>query len=283
MSSPFASVVFAGGGSRCVWQIGFWEVVAPVIGLEPERIAAVSAGSAMASILVSGQREEALHHFSSRMEANEKNFYPGNLLRPGVPAFPQAAIYREAMLATFDDEGFRKLQEGPPIYILLARPPRWVGARSGALLGMLTYKLEKKLRHPLHPEWGLKVGFVPEVVSSHDCNTPEEFVDLVLQSSCTPPFTPLYRRGGRSVLDGGLVDNVPVVALPKESLEQKTLVLLSRPYPEGKLLGHPNRVYVQPSRPATVSTWDYTSPEGLMETYNIGREDGEQFLQRWDG
>lgn len=281
--SPFASVVFAGGGSRCVWQIGFWEVVAPAIGLQPERIAAVSAGSAMASILVSGQREEALHQFSSRMETNEKNFYPANLLKPGVPAFPQAAIYRDAMLGTFHEEAFRRLKEGPPIYILLARPPRWVGARSGVLLGMLSYKLEKKFKQPLHPLWGQRVGFHPEVISSHDCETPEEFVDLVLQSSCTPPFTPLFRRDGRVVLDGGMVDNVPVLALPEGSLEQKTLVLLSRPYPKSKMLGLPNCTYVQPSRPAAVSTWDYTSPQGLMDTYSVGREDGENFLKSWEG
>ena len=35
-ASEFKSVVFAGGGSRCMWQAGFWEVAAPELGIKPE-------------------------------------------------------------------------------------------------------------------------------------------------------------------------------------------------------------------------------------------------------
>lgn len=279
--SPFSSVVFAGGGSRCVWQVGFWEVVAPAIGLRPRWVAAVSAGAAMASCIFADRVQSALRSFCRRMAANDKNFYPANLLIPSRPAFPQAGIYLESMLETIDEAAMRRLRsEAPPIRILLARPPRWAGARRAALLGFVTYRLEKKLRNPLHPTWSRRAGFVPEVVSTHDCATREELVELVLQSSCTPPFTPLYRRGGQAVLDGGLIDNVPVDALPREARSGRTLVLLSRPYPAHLLAGHGNRVYVCPSKPATISTWDYTSPSGLMETYDMGRRDGEDFLNR---
>ena len=47
-SQNFDSVVFAGGGNRCAWQAGWWERVAPEIGLQPRVVAGVSAGAAMA-------------------------------------------------------------------------------------------------------------------------------------------------------------------------------------------------------------------------------------------
>ena len=248
MPSAFSSVVFAGGGSRCVWQVGFWEAVAPELDLRPSSVAAVSAGAAMACFIFSSTMERALGCFTRRMAHNEKNFYPSRLLHPSRSAFPQAEIYRTSLLETFDEAALSRLRtEAPPIHVLLARPPRWSGARRGALLGVLTYELEKKVRYPLHPTWPIKIGFLPEIATIQDCPSREALVDLILQSSCTPPFTPLYRRAGKPVLDGGLVDNVPVVALPEEAREGRTLVLLSRPYPPEMLRGHPQRVYVCPS------------------------------------
>jgi hypothetical protein len=37
---------------------------------------------------------------------------------------------------------------------------------------------------------------------------------------------------------------------------------------------------VQPSRKVPISSWDYTSPSQMQHAYNLGRADGEQFLQR---
>jgi len=45
---PFEQVVFAGGGNRCWWQAGWWDTVAPELGLRPRVIAGISAGAATA-------------------------------------------------------------------------------------------------------------------------------------------------------------------------------------------------------------------------------------------
>ena len=74
-----------------------------------------------------------------------------------------------------------------------------------------------------------RIGFRPEVVSVRECATPERLANLILASSCTPPMTPLQRWNGRYVLDGGVVDNVPICALGEEPGE--TLILLTRRYP----------------------------------------------------
>jgi len=47
----FTSIVFAGGGSRCMWQAGFVEELRERIELKPVRIASVSAGAAVACLL----------------------------------------------------------------------------------------------------------------------------------------------------------------------------------------------------------------------------------------
>ena len=60
------------------------------------------------------------------------------------------------------------------------------------------------------------------------CASPQALADLVLASSCTPPFTPLLAQGGCPALDGGLTDNVPVAAV--ERADGPTLVLLARRY-----------------------------------------------------
>jgi len=273
----FSHIVFAGGGGRCIWQVGFWQALSSVMELQPKSIAAVSAGAAMATFLIGGAEDAALEAFSSRIARNEKNAYWGHLFQRGKKVFPQAKIYRDALLEVYTPEVFERIKSGPEIRMLLARPPRWMGPYLGAMVGVSAYKLEKKLHKPLHPLWGTRLGFLPWVVSTHDCETPEALAELVLQSSCTPPFTPLLKREGQIVLDGGLVDNVPVIALPEEAKEEETLVMLSRPYPPSSMLAARGRVYVQPSRVLPVSTWDYTSPEKLVVTHELGLRDGEAF------
>ncbi|VVE80642.1 Patatin [Pandoraea sputorum] len=103
----------------------------------------------------------------------------------------------------------------------------------------------------------------------------------MLQSSCTPPFTPILRRGGRAVLDGGMVDNVPVDAL--DATPGQVLVMVTRRYPRPQIFtqhhGGQDRLYVQPSEPVPISSWDYTRPENMAPAFALGRKDGETFLR----
>lgn len=277
-SGPFRNVVFAGGGGRCIWQGGFWEVVAPEIGLNPSTIAAVSAGSLMACLLLSERTEVAMEVFVELARENAKNVYWEHAFS-AQPMFPQSAIYRKMLEASFGKTELQRLKEGPDIRLFLARLPRWLGARSGALLGFLAYNVEKKTRKPLHPQFARRLGFRAETASLRECQTPEELADLILQSSCTPPFTPIYKRSGQVVLDGGLVDNVPVEGLGDDVHKGNTLVLLSRPYPPDLRLMTADRLYVHPATRVPLSTWDYSSPEKVRTTYEQGLREGELFLK----
>ena len=266
----FGSVVFAGGGNRCLWQAGFWAAAAPRLRLAPRRVAATSAGAAIACVLLAGRIEAGLAHFKAATAANRRNAYPGNALR-GLPVFPHAGMYRRALLELIDAPALARLHRGPEIVVPVTRAPGWLGPRGAFAVAGLADALEHFLAPRVHPRLARRIGFTAEYASVRDCATPEALADLVLASSCTPPFTPLLAHAGRPALDGGIADNVPVEAAGAGP----TLVLLTRRF--RKLPAHPARTYVQPSRPVPVASWDYTDPDGLQAAFDLGLRDGAAF------
>jgi predicted acylesterase/phospholipase RssA len=271
---PYDAVVFAGGGNRCLWQAGFYEVVAPKIGLKPKLMSGSSAGATMACLLSAGRTQAALDHFTVATRGNARNAYPLNVLSKTRTVFPHYAMYRKAVLTAIDADGLERIRNGPEIRIQLTRLPGPLGPRLGVALGLMAYTVEKLLGNPVHPRAGHRVGFTSEVRLANDCETPDDLADLLLASSCTPPFTPVLRLGGSTVLDGGVVENVPVAAIGNDA--RRTLILLTRCY--DSLPEVPGLHYVQPSRNIPISKFDYTSPRGLHVAYSQGQEDAVRFL-----
>ncbi|WP_044350069.1 patatin-like phospholipase family protein [Dethiosulfatarculus sandiegensis] len=273
----YHSLVLAGGGNRCLWQVGFWDACAKEIGLAPKVVAGVSAGACMGAVILAEKTGETLDRMKETFAENPKNMYLENLFS-NKPVFPHYGIYLSGLLTLFEPEVFEKIKKGPELRVLAARFPRGVGAIGAVVMGFFCYTLEKHIKKPLHPQWALKAGFKPVVKKLNDCETPEEASKLIIASSATPPFVGPIRLNGHQVLDGGLVDNVPVVALKQN--EGPALVLLSRRYPPGLLKGHKGRTYLQPSKPVGITKWDDTSPQGLQDAYDLGKKDGELFLRK---
>jgi predicted acylesterase/phospholipase RssA len=271
--SPFANVVFAGGGNRCLWQAGFYRTLADAIVLTPSRAAAASAGAAIASVLFAGRVDAALALFKRATTVNRRNVYAANLFN-GAPVFPHAAIYRNTLLEIIDATALAALRAGPRLSVPITRVPAWLGARSGFIVAGIAGVVDSAFGGPVHARFAPKLGFTVDYVAANACRTPVELADLVLASSCTPPFTPLLRHGGKPALDGGIADNVPIAAL--DDATGVTLVLLTRRYRE--LPTRAAHVYVQPSTNVPIATWDYTNPAGLQAAYDLGRRDGERFV-----
>lgn len=272
---PFDGVVFSGGGCRCFWQAGFWTEAAPALGLRPAVIGAVSAGSAMACALMAGRMDEALEVFKDAARRNHANSYPRNYWR-GLPVFPQEQLYRQTIRAATDAEALARLHAGPEIRVLLGRPPQWAGRYGTLALGTVAMYSKRWLERDLHGPWGLRAGFRAESVSVRDCTSASELEDLILQSSCIPPAIPLYWRDGRPVVDGGVVDGVPVEVVPEA---RSLLVLLSSHRPQERIPRVAGRTYVAPSQEVPIDKWDYTSPERVQATFDLGRRDGERFAR----
>ena len=278
--APFSrinSLVLAGGGNRCLWQTGLWDSVAEPLGLKPRIVAAASAGACMACSTFSGQNAAGLEVVKAAIAHNHKNFYAGKLLR-GKNPLPHYRIYKSILLTLFSAQVLESLKNGPEIRIVMARPPRWLGPVSAVFLGFLLYELEKQVKAPLHPTYAAGAGFRMLVGKVADCQSPEELTDLILASSCTPPLLPIMHWEGGVALDGGLVDNVPAAAIAPE--EGPTLVLLSRRYDPAKLKAHPDRIYIQPSEKVPVGKWDYTRPDLMQKSYDLGRRDGDALVKQ---
>ena len=120
---------------------------------------------------------------------------------------------------------------------------------------------------------GQGLGFHTSTVRARDCSTPEELVHAIFQSSAAPPVFPVTLRNGHPALDGGLVEYVPLSTVVEC---RRPLVLLSRHLRDLPRGGR--ELYACPSRPVPVSTWDFSSPDKVIDTFELGRGDGARFL-----
>ncbi len=273
----FNNAIFAGGGSRCMWQLGFWEG-ANAAGLHlsetVDYAASTSAGCAMATAAMLGRGRIALELFKELTARNPRNIHWGNLkLGSGKPLLPHMEMYRSALEDFLGPSDLGQLSD-KRLEFLMASFPRYLPASLGTLAAFTVYGLEKRLTGALHPGWTQKLGFTPLVRGNRDVDDIAELIDIILASSCVPPVLPGNGYQGQRVLDGGIIDNVP--ANMADGREGKTLVLLSKRYKK-PLRDIANRVYVQPSQPIQIDKFDYANPSGLQDTYDLGVRDGSSF------
>lgn len=287
MISQFDQVVLAGGGNRCWWQAGFWHVLNEKIPQTPKKLIAISAGAATACLFYArpgkSGAEWGLNYYAQALDKVRKNANWANLFSSD-PVFPHHQIYRAALKNILGGR-FDLIKKGPEIEIGLAKTPRWLGPRLSVAVGLTVYNLEKYFKKSLHPTLGKTIGFTREFIRAQDCASEDDLIELILQSSCTPPFTPVMYRDGQAVLDGGLVDNVPIDGLSlslEGSPRSKVLVLLTRRYSQPdhfvKELPGLRLTYIQPSHPVPISSWDYAHHELMPLTYQQGRADAERLF-----
>jgi len=277
----FRNAIFAGGGSRCFWQLGFWEG-AKQSGLDLQSsvkfAGSTSAGCAMASAAILDRSYSALSLFKDFTAKNPRNIYWKNInpLERGS-ILPHARMYREALSELIRPDDFETLKK-TSLHFLMSAYPKWLGGAIGAAMALCIYGMEMTLRKdPLHPRWPAKAGFKPLVGRSADCHTPEDYIAMVLAASCIPPILPEGRFGDRKVLDGGLIESIPVRLAENEP--GQTLVLLSQKY-DRELPSTKRVIWVQPSQPIKIDKFDYANPDGLQETFDLGIADGQAFGRR---
>jgi predicted acylesterase/phospholipase RssA len=267
------SVVFAGGGCRTFWALGAYEALADILPAVDEW-AGVSAGSAMAVFAAAGSAEAAMGAFLRLTDENERNVYPGRLFGPGR-VFPHEDIYRSAIAAALSGDAMGTLRRAGPARIFLAwveaEQPKW-RTGLGATVAYNGRKKRGELHGPEQPFPGLGCG----VVTAQDAPDAQTIVEWVLRSSTSPPVTEIPEEDGRHFVDGGLVDNVPLRALSSSAQGGRVFSLLSRPIPPSGLPRSSSRFYLQPSAPVPIHKWDYTRPDMVQATYDMGKRDGEK-------
>jgi hypothetical protein len=282
MSGRF-SIVLSGGGCKAFWANGVLRSIADA--LPPiDHWAGASAGAAFALTHASGRFEHTFDRFLASVAANERNFYLDRALRRERP-FPHDAIYRDAIRFVLRDRGLDRIRAGAPVHIFLsyvqAGQPfvatSWKAVRAFA---------DRKRRGVLHGPKQLPPGVGVEVVSSHEAMDVQQLLDWTLMSSTIPPITPIQRKAGRRYLDGGLIDNVPIRALPEVARGpgSKVLCLVSHhvrvPERPVQWIDGAQVLYLAARAPLPVRVWDYTSPERVLAAIELGERDGAAMRDR---
>lgn len=282
MSSRF-SVVLSGGGCKTFWSVGALEVIEqhmPPI----DHWAGVSAGAAMALSRVAGRFEHSFSRFLESVAVNQRNFYPARALRRERP-FPHNFIYRDAVGFMLRGEGFTKIRAGAPVHILLS----YVHAGRPFVpttLNAIQEFVDRRRRFVLHGPDELPPGIGTEVVCSREAMDVEQLINWTLMSSTIPPITPIHRKAGRRYLDGGLIDNVPIRALPAEARGpgSKIVCLISHrvPVPREPVVNRDGAqvLYLSALDELPVRVWDYTSPARVFAAIDLGRRDANTLLDR---
>ncbi|HLT35592.1 MAG TPA: patatin-like phospholipase family protein [Enhygromyxa sp.] len=282
MSARF-SVVLSGGGCKAFWSVGALDVLEqhmPTV----DHWSGVSAGAAMAISRVAGRFEHSFSRFLESVAVNRRNFYPARALRRERP-FPHDSIYRDAVGHLLGADGFANVRAGAPIHILLSyvEPGQpFVPTTFAAVQAFI----DRRRRHVLHGPEQLPAGIGTEVVCSREAADVEQLIDWTLMSSTIPPITPIRRKAGRRYLDGGLIDNVPIRALPAEARAagSKILCLISHRVPVPRAVVRTAEgaevLYLSALDDLPVRVWDYTSPERVHAAIELGRRNATTLLDR---
>lgn len=278
MTERDLAITFSGGGNRAFYQMGLMNVWGERLLPRAACLATCSAGACVAALMLSGRAEDVGDYWRGLCRGVTKNFEWRRMLRGRRPT-PHEPLYRAMLLHAFDAGGLARVRAQPfPVLVLTTALPPRVPAAAAVLLALGAYKLEKRLRaEAIHPTYGRRVGFDASVFDARDCQTPEELADLIIASSATPPFTSVGRFGGRRLLDGGVIDNVPAFLADDVAGVKRNLVMLTRPYPPSVTGRQGPRLYLAPREPLPVERWDFTRPDLLDRTVRIGEQDAERY------
>ena len=98
MSTPIKNVIFAGGGSRCLWQVGFWDGVNAAglpLNSTVDYAASTSAGCAMATACLLDRGRDALELFKALTASNLHRLWPGEARyrEPAPDLDPEAGLH----------------------------------------------------------------------------------------------------------------------------------------------------------------------------------------------
>lgn len=272
----FDQLVLSGGGLRCFWQGGFLEVVRDVLPLEPERVTGVSGGSVSAAGFLARRGDKLLETMCDAFEALEANVRLDDFDDEDGRT-PHQRIFREVLDEVFDAEAMDRIGRGVGFQVLIAHPPLHDVAGLAGSAMTLAYEAELHLVNSPHFSWAERFGLTSELVDARAAAQDGRLVDLLRAAVTIPPVFRTLEWEGTPVIDGGMADQAP---MPKPD-RGRSLVLLTRDY--DRIPERDDRCYVSPSREVPADKLDFTDPGKLRRTWDVGRADGEAFLESFDG
>jgi predicted acylesterase/phospholipase RssA len=270
----FEQLVFSGGGTRCFWHGGFLEVVAPAIDLSPERVVGVSGGALSAASFITGRAHELKRVMIETFERVDGNV-DLNAIPAGQSITPHQRIYREIVAALLDDDEARqRVAQGPAFQVQIGHPPSEAAPRASTIPLFTLYEVEKRLRGTPHLRWCQRAGLRAQLIDARQAARDGRLCELICAAAVIPPVFKIAIWNGQQVIDSGMADKAPM----PEPNRGRTLILLTDEFPNTPR--DPDRLYVSPSRETPADKIDFTDPDKLRRTWELGRRDGAAFLAR---
>lgn len=274
----FDAVGLAGGGNRCYWQSGFLKSYSEHQPLNPRFYVAVSASAYHGAMHLAGVGDRVRDAAFAFAEQGHRGVDWRALRRRESPLVV-GRLFRQLLADAFGEQELAMLKAAPPMLIQLSGLPDWMPGALGALGSIGAYQIEKLLTDGTHSKAGLRMKLRPTWISTHNCDYPGELVDALMATSSVPPFMPVGRVRGRAYLDGGLVDNPPLMKLTEvEAKGWRTLLLTTRF--GRKPPSAPNRVVVGPSEDIPVGKFSVGDAPGIRHAYEVGLRDGLAFARQ---
>lgn len=270
--TPYDQLVLSGGGLRCFWQGGFMDAVRDEIGLEPVRIASVSGGTLSAAGFICRRGHDVLETMTTRFARNDSNIAWHTMEDDGLT--PHQRIYREVVEEVIDAEARRIIADGPSWQVLIAHPPLHGWPKGSGSAAALAYEAELHTISSPHFSWAEKLGVSSSLVDGRAAAREERLTDLICAAATIPPVFEPPLWDGKPVIDGGMIDQAPM----PDPDEGATLIALTRPYrtiPDVR-----GRTYLAPGEETPVDKIDFTDPEMLRRTWDIGVADGRRWLNQ---
>ena len=279
------TLVFAGGGNRCMWQAGLVSHLLEAGWRLPAQLVGTSAGAGVATALIAGKVAEGLQACKALYASNPRMVDFSNLWR-GRLGFAHEHIFPAWVASYLNESNFEALRNAPSrLRVAFARPSPVLGLHLSTLAGTLAYIVDKHISNSIHPRLptllGLKLGFM----NLHDCTNAAQAQNLISAAAAAPPFMRVRQVAGRAALDGGFVDNAPTGPIGQAAhTKPRTLILLTRFYPKlPQWFSWRGRHYWQPSQKIPVLTWDCTPKTTIQAAFDLGLHDAKHALAglRW--
>lgn len=263
-------IVFSGGGLRCFWQGGFLARLGRSVDLDPQRVTGVSGGAMAGAAWIAGRGDALLDIMCDTFEDRDTNVDLFAADDEGIT--PHQRMYCDVVERVMDEGAQDAVARGPAFQIQIAHPPDtgWPTMTGTALAA--AYEAELHVIGSPHFNWAEKMGLTAHLVDANEAARDRKLIDLVNAAAVIPPVfePPLWED--RRVVDGGMADQAPM----PEPDEGGTLVLLTRQY--AKLPEVEGRYYVWPSEDTPADKIDFTDPQKLRETWDLGIQDAEAYL-----
>jgi predicted acylesterase/phospholipase RssA len=285
---PAIGLAIAGGGCKAFFALGVAESFRRE-GFKFSAISATSAGTAMGIAVINQKADEAVDYFCQLTARNPSNFNLKRLLS-GENPFPHEQMYRETIAKIIDIKTFKRNQVSlafnalsMPYYDSLEEK-KW----RRKLFFQLFSAYRKEIRdansgrfYPYMYDVARKFALKEVIFTEEDFFDARKIEDIVLATSSAPPVVMTQQRDSVLYLDGGIIDNLPVRLLPDLDL---TIAIYYQPSTR-RILEYHNRqqsrniLWIHPDGKLPVTVWDYTNPDGVRKTYELGLEAGENHIR----